>query len=123
MADKTSNKYDDDPVWDASFARSQDVLTELAAEALAEYKAGGTITVTISDREYTLLVGRDHTCPYCHKPLAECAGHTRVDLQSSRVRETEAAHEAAPPHFGPPIGKRCSHGQEGWCVECAWGQL
>ena len=34
--------YDDDPVWDALFARSQDVLARLADEALAERRAGRT---------------------------------------------------------------------------------
>lgn len=35
-------RYDDDPVWDALFARSQDVLIRLGEEALVEARAGLT---------------------------------------------------------------------------------
>ena len=34
--------YDDDPVWNALFAQSQDILMQMADEALAEYLAGRT---------------------------------------------------------------------------------
>jgi hypothetical protein len=33
---------EDESQWDATFAKSQDVLAELASEAMAEYRAGKT---------------------------------------------------------------------------------
>ena len=35
-------ELEDDQRWDESFARSPDVLAKLAAEAMAEYRAGKT---------------------------------------------------------------------------------
>lgn len=35
-------ELEDDAEWDAAFARSQDLLADLAAEAMAEYNAGQT---------------------------------------------------------------------------------
>lgn len=36
------NRYDDDPVWDALFAKSQHVLEAMADEALSDHLAGRT---------------------------------------------------------------------------------
>ncbi|RAM48571.1 MAG: hypothetical protein C6Y22_26990 [Hapalosiphonaceae cyanobacterium JJU2] len=36
------SELEDEVKWDASFAKSQDVLAQLAAEAMAEYRAGKT---------------------------------------------------------------------------------
>lgn len=36
------NEMEDEARWDASFARSQDMLAGMAAEAMEEYRAGGT---------------------------------------------------------------------------------
>lgn len=35
-------EFEDEDRWDATFAKSQDVLAKLAAEAMAEYRAGET---------------------------------------------------------------------------------
>lgn len=35
-----AGRYDDDPVWDALFAQSQDMLKQMADDALTEYQAG-----------------------------------------------------------------------------------
>ncbi|MGF1459034.1 MAG: hypothetical protein ACFBSG_08405 [Leptolyngbyaceae cyanobacterium] len=35
-------ELEDEKKWDAAFASSQDLLADLAAEAMAEYKAGQT---------------------------------------------------------------------------------
>ncbi len=35
-------KIEDEVKWDETFAKSQDVLAQLAADAMAEYKAGKT---------------------------------------------------------------------------------
>ncbi|NEQ28591.1 MAG: hypothetical protein F6K28_58420 [Microcoleus sp. SIO2G3] len=35
-------ELEDEERWDASFAKSQDVLAKLAVEAMAEYRAGKT---------------------------------------------------------------------------------
>jgi hypothetical protein len=35
-------ELEDEARWDATFAKSQDVLAKLAAEAMAEYRAGKT---------------------------------------------------------------------------------
>ena len=35
-------ELEDEVRWDSTFAKSQDVLAELAAEAMAEYRAGKT---------------------------------------------------------------------------------
>lgn len=38
---------EDESQWDAAFATSQDVLAELASEAMAEYHAGKTQVVSL----------------------------------------------------------------------------
>lgn len=35
-------ELEDEVRWDATFAKSQDILTKLAGEAMAEYRAGKT---------------------------------------------------------------------------------
>lgn len=38
-------ELDDEVQWDTAFAKSQDVLADLAAEAMAEFRAGQTQTL------------------------------------------------------------------------------
>ncbi|MEM9155495.1 MAG: hypothetical protein AAFY57_17340 [Cyanobacteria bacterium J06642_2] len=42
MAALILDELEDEAAWDARFAGSQDVLAELAAEAMEEYRAGET---------------------------------------------------------------------------------
>jgi hypothetical protein len=46
-------ELEDDQRWDESFARSPDLLAKLAAEAMAEYRAGKTQELDPENKLYT----------------------------------------------------------------------
>ncbi len=100
------NKYDDDPVWDALFEKSQDMLVAMANEALADHLAGKTVPMDVflaqPDAPPAVTRYGVEICPVCDFPKQYCKGHeeeqhhvSSSQVQSERDRRARLRDPAA----------------------------
>lgn len=66
--------YDDDPTWNTFFAQNQDMLAQMAEEALAEYLAGKTMPMSgcLSIPPPIMPIPMERKCNHCNRSFGAC---------------------------------------------------